>query len=76
MKSPRNADERKQLRSRSWRVETASSFEEAERQTRDYWRNATPAERLNALESLREPLYGPDQASRRLQRFLELVPQP
>ena len=76
MKSPRNAAERKWIRASSWRIETASGFEEAERQTRDYWRKATPAERLNALETLREPFYGPDQTSRRLQRFLELVPQP
>lgn len=64
------------IRKRSWKIEVANSFQEAERQTREYWRNATPAERLNALETLREPFYGPDQASRRLQRFLELVPFP
>jgi hypothetical protein len=64
------------IRNRRWKIEIADSFEEAERQTREYWRNATPAERLNALETLREPFYGPDQASRRLQRFLELVPFP
>lgn len=60
----------------TWKLEIADSFEEAERQTRAYWHNATPAERLNALEALREPFYGPDQTSRRLQRFLELVPFP
>lgn len=59
-----------------WKLEIAHSFEEAEQQTRDYWRNATPAERLNALETLREPFYGPDQTGGRLQRFLELVPFP
>lgn len=64
------------LRRRTWKHETAGSFEEAEQQTRSYWRNATPAERLNALENLREPFYGPDQTSRGLQRFLELVPLP
>ena len=64
------------IRRQRWKIELADSFEEAERQTREYWRHATPAERLNALEALREPFYGPDQASRRLQRFLELVPFP
>jgi hypothetical protein len=64
------------IRSRSWTIEIARSFDEAERQSREYWRNATPAERLNALETLREPFYGPDQTSRRLQRLLELVPFP
>ena len=61
---------RKAFRRQQWKLEFADSFEEAERQTREYWRNASPAERLNALETLREPFYGPDQASRRLQRFL------
>jgi hypothetical protein len=67
---------RKAVRKERWKLEFANSFEEAEHQTREYWRNATPAERLNALETLREPFYGPNQTSRRLQRFLELVPFP
>jgi hypothetical protein len=67
---------RAQKRRSHWKLEIAHSFEEAEQQTRTYWRNASPAERLNALETLREPFYGPDQASRRLQRFLALVPFP
>ncbi len=68
--------QRKAIRSSSWGLQFADSFEEAEQQTREYWHHATPAERLNALETLREPFYGPDKASRRLQRFLELVPFP
>jgi hypothetical protein len=52
----------------------ADSFAEAEAETRAYWRAATPAERLNALEKLREPFYGKDQIGGRLQRFLEVVP--
>ena len=64
------------VRSQQWELEFADSFEEAERQTRAYWQKATPVERLNALEILREPFYGPNQASQRLQRFLELVPFP
>lgn len=71
-----SAARRVQLRSQRWKLEIAHSFEEAEQQTRQYWHNASPAERLNALEQLREPFYGPDQASRRLQRFLEFVPFP
>ena len=73
MSSP---SQRALTRGRTWKVETANSFEEAEQQTRAHWHNATPADRLNALESLREPFYGPDQTSGRLQRFLELVPLP
>lgn len=57
-----------------WTLETMT-FEEAEAQTRAYWQNATPAERLNALETLREQLYGDLPTSQRLQRILELVPQ-
>ena len=73
---PTSQAERAELRRRTWKLEIANSFEEAEEQTRDYWRKASSAERLNALEDLREPFYGPDKASRRLQRFLEFVPLP
>lgn len=57
-----------------WKLVVADSFEEAEEETRAYWRAASPTERLNALEKLREPFYGKDQVGGRLQRFLELVP--
>ncbi len=66
---------RAELRAKTWTLERVEGFAEAEARTRAYWRAATPAERLNALESLREQLYAQDQASQRLQRFLELVPQ-
>lgn len=67
---------RAECRRATWTLEKVDSFAEAEAQTRAYWHAATPAERLNGLETLREQLYGEDQAGRRLQRFLELVPQP
>ena len=70
------SESRRLARQSTWKLETAVTFEEAEAQTRAYWRKATPAERLNGLEALRQQLYGPDQSSRRLQRFLELVPLP
>jgi hypothetical protein len=57
-----------------WKIVVADSFAEAEAETRAYWRAATPAERLNALEKLRKPFYGKDQIGGRLQRFLEVVP--
>lgn len=66
---------RKLQRQRHWKLEVVSTFDDAEEQSRAFWRSASPADRLNALEELREQLYGPDQASRRLQRFLEVVPQ-
>lgn len=65
---------RNRRRRAHWTLETVDSFAEAEAQTRAYWHAATPAERLNALELLREQLYGEDQSSRRLQRVLEIVP--
>ncbi|MGB1259991.1 MAG: hypothetical protein ACPG6P_08130 [Akkermansiaceae bacterium] len=57
-----------------WKLEVMN-FEEAEKQTDDYWRAATPTERLNGLEALREQLYGKNQSDRRIQRVLEIVPQ-
>ncbi len=67
---------RAEQRAKTWKLEKVGSFEEAEARTRAYWHAATPTERLNGLEQLREQLYGDDPTSRRLQRFLELVPQP
>ena len=56
-----------------WKIVVAENFAEAEAETRVYWRSATPAERLNALEKLREPFYGKDQIGGRLQRVIEIV---
>ena len=64
------------MRKAAWKLVVTDSFAEAEAETRAYWRAATPAERLNALEKLREPFYGKDQIGGRLQRFLEVVPGP
>ena len=61
-------------RRKQWPLALADDFAAAEAETRAYWRAASPAERLNALESLREPFYGKDQIGGRLQRFLEVVP--
>ena len=72
--APTAAEARAALRLASWKIVVADSFAEAEAETRAYWRAATPAERLNALEKLREPFYGKDQTGGRLQRFLEVVP--
>ena len=45
------------MRKAAWKLVVTDSFAEAEAETRAYWRAATPAERLNALEKLREPFY-------------------
>jgi len=68
--------QRTATRRQNWKLEFANSFEEAEQQTRAYWRDASPAVRLNALEQLRQPFYAANQTSPGLQRFLELVPFP
>lgn len=68
------AESRAARRRAEWKIVVADSFAEAEEETRAYWRAATSAERLNALEKLREPFYGKDQIGGRLQRFLEVVP--
>jgi hypothetical protein len=69
-----DAKARTARRRESWSIVVAESFADAEAETRAYWHAATPAERLNALEKLREPFYGKDQIGGRLQRFLEVVP--
>ncbi len=38
-----------------------------------YWRSRTPLERLEALELMRQIIYGYDPATTRLQRVLEVV---
>ena len=38
-----------------------------------YWRTKTPDERMEALELMRQIIYGYDPATTRLQRVLEIV---
>jgi hypothetical protein len=40
---------------------------------RAYWRSKTPQERLQAIQIMREVLYGEDASSGRLQRVLEIA---
>ena len=61
-------------RRKGWKIEIAHSFEEAEAQTRAYWKKATPAERLNALEMLRIMAFGKVAAEGRVERVLEILP--
>ena len=49
-----------------------SSFEEADKQDREYWLSKTPYERLQHMELLRRINYGP-KATARLQRVLEIT---
>ena len=49
-----------------------SSFEEADRQDKEYWLSRTPYERLQYMELLRRINYG-HAATARLQRVLEIA---
>ena len=49
-----------------------SSFEEADKQDKEYWLSRTPHERLQYMELLRRINYGPVAATR-LQRVLEIA---
>ena len=40
---------------------------------RNYWWSKTPAERMQALELMRQIIYGYDPATTRLQRILEVA---
>jgi hypothetical protein len=40
---------------------------------REYWRAKSPAERMEALELMRQIIYGYDPATTRLQRVLEIA---
>jgi hypothetical protein len=49
-----------------------SSFEEADREDKEYWLSRTPQERLQYMELLRRINHGPA-ATARLQRVLEIA---
>jgi hypothetical protein len=62
-----------------WRMDkTAFSVVdlEAESDEKTYWIAQTPKARLEALEMLRQVMYGYDPATARLQRVLEIVERP
>jgi hypothetical protein len=48
-------------------------LEDKDRVDREYWLSKTPYERLVAVETIRQMLYGYDPATARLQRVLEVV---
>lgn len=49
------------------------SLQEMEAEDKRYWRGKSPHERLEAVETIRQVLYGYDPAAVRLQRVLEIV---
>jgi hypothetical protein len=55
-------------------LQVFSSFDEADEADREHWRNASFADRLLALELMRQTAYGyTDPDTPRLQRVLEIV---
>lgn len=48
-------------------------LDEAEELDRRYWLTRTPLERWEAMERIRQVIYGYDPATARLQRVLEIV---
>jgi hypothetical protein len=49
------------------------SVEEQEKEERTYWWNKTPYERLEALETTRQIIYGYDPAAQDFSEFLKLL---
>ncbi len=55
-------------------IRVFSSFAESDEVDREYWQSKSPAERLEALELMRQSAYGyDDSTTSRLQRVLEIV---
>ncbi|NMB54236.1 MAG: hypothetical protein GYA15_05995 [Leptolinea sp.] len=50
-----------------------TTVEDAHTTDKVFWRSTTPEERLEALENLRQTIYGYDPALARLQRVLEVI---
>lgn len=48
-------------------------LEDKDRADKEYWMSKTPGERLEAIEAIRQVLYGYDPTAARLQRVLEIV---
>jgi hypothetical protein len=54
----------------------ATSFKQCEDEDRAYWFSRPALERWQAMELMRQLNHGPDYASQRLQRLLEVVERP
>ncbi|HEV8715893.1 MAG TPA: hypothetical protein VGX03_24080 [Candidatus Binatia bacterium] len=52
---------------------SVTSLQEQEAEEKQYWRNKTPYERLQAVEAIRQIVYGYDPTSTRLQRVFEVA---
>ena len=52
---------------------SVTSLQGQEAEEKQYWRDKTPHERLQAVEAIRQIVYGYDPASTRLQRVFEVT---
>ena len=54
-------------------VFSVSTLEQNDKDEKAYWFSKTPYERLDALETMRQIIYGYDPATTRLQRVFEVT---
>lgn len=54
-------------------VFSVTSLQDQQEDEKRYWRDKTPHERLQAVETTRRMIYGYDPSSTRLQRVLEVA---
>jgi hypothetical protein len=52
---------------------SVTTLDAQDKEEKVYWQSKTPHERLEAMETTRQILYGYDPASTRLQRILEVA---
>jgi hypothetical protein len=52
---------------------SVTSLQDQEAEEKQYWRNKTPHERLQAVEAIRQIVYGYDPSSTRLQRVFAVA---
>lgn len=52
---------------------SVTTLDAQDKEEKIYWQNKTPQERLEAIETTRQIIYGYDPATTRLQRILEVA---
>jgi hypothetical protein len=65
----------KRPRRRNWKIEVFRSFAEADEADRKYWLSKTPAQRMRALEHLRQMNYGygPGKPPLKFERIVRVI---
>jgi len=52
---------------------SVSTLKQNDKDEKAYWLSKTPCERLNALETMRQIIYGYDPATTRIEKVLEIT---